>query len=187
MIDLASITEPSTLSSIYWILIIFSICLLIALTLVLVWLGIPPGTFLIFISFLIVGLLTSFNRISISFLIIIFILFLIIELIEFLLSGIVSKKFGGNTKSSIASILGGIAGGLILGFFIPIIGGIIGVFAGSFGATYFTAKKTGMNHDEAMNASYGSMIGNMMSKWIKTTVIIFVGLFLFYKYWDWPL
>ena len=182
--DYFFIFEPT---NIYWGLIIFGVLLLIILTLILVLFGIPPGIFLIFITLLIIGFCTSFNRISYLDLFVIFIISLIVEILEFFLGGILSKKFGGNTKSSIASIIGGIAGGIILGFFLPIIGGIIGVFGGAFAASYFTAKKTGMNHEEAMQASWGSIIGNLLSKWIKAIIIIFMGFYILYLYWGWTL
>ena len=86
-------------------------------------------------------------------------IFIFLEIIEFLLSMITVKLYGGKSSSSFLSIIGGFVGALILNFILPILGAFIGLIVGSYTTAYFIEKKSGKTKKEALRVANGTIIG----------------------------
>ena len=106
------------------------------------------------------------------------IVFVFLELVEFFLSAITVKIYGGKSSSSFLSIIGGIAGAVIMNFFLPIIGVFFGLIIGSYLTVYFFEIKSGNTKKEAIKIANGVIIGYVVSKGIKTLAILAIGIYI---------
>lgn len=127
-----------------------------------------PGNFSIVLSTLIYALATGFNHFSLSFLLLVFAVFLLFELLEFLLIFLTARKFGSSKWGISGAILGGIIGALSGAFFTPvmgtIIGSLIGVFLGAFILEFFKNRDV----KKSLRGSFGAFIGKMGGLSLKT-------------------
>lgn len=159
------------------ILIIIGISLLTIVMALVTWVGIP-GTFLMSIFALICGLATNFASITVYHILFFFALAIILEVIEFFMGGLAARLYGANRRSVVFAILGGIAGTIIgVGILIPF-GALVGLFAGSYLGAYISEKFSGKTDAEAVRAAFGTVIGNVVSKTLKSTAVIVIGIWL---------
>ena len=152
--------------------------ILTLLSLLLVWVNLP-GTFLYLFGIGLMGYMNNFEIITKKILVIILIIFIALEIIEFLLAALTVKLYGGKNSSSFLSILGGIAGGMIGNFFLPIIGGFIGLILGSYFITYYNEKSSGKTEQEAMKIANSTTIGYILSKGLKSIALLSIVTYLF--------
>ena len=164
-------------------LIISTLILLIILAIILCWLNIPGSFILLLSTLLFEWLYNNFEVISIVPFLIILIILIFLEIIEFVLSSIAIKVYGGKTSSAFLSILGGFVGAITLGILVPIIGGLIGLIAGTYLVTYFNEKKSGKTHEEAIRIANSSTLGYVAAKAIKTMSIVIMGLYFIWEYY----
>jgi uncharacterized protein YqgC (DUF456 family) len=89
------------------------------------------------------------------------------ELIEFVLVGRITKRYGGSRKAFWGALAGGFVG-ILIGIPIPIIGsiiaGIVGTFVGAALVTYAETKEMG----SAQRVGWGAVIGRMLTAAAKT-------------------
>ena len=127
-----------------------------------------PGNFSIVLSSLVYALATGFNHFSISFILLVFAVFLLFELLEFLLIFLTARRFGASKWGISGAILGGIIGALSGAFFTPvmgaIVGSVIGVFLGAFTLEFFKNR----NIKKSLRYSFGAFIGKMGGLSLKT-------------------
>ena len=120
----------------------------------------------------------NFETISFKVLIISLLIFIFLEIIEFLLSMLTVKLYGGKISSSFLSVIGGFVGAFIINFIFPIIGACIGLILGSYMTVYFIEKKSGKKTEEALKIANSTTIGYIISKCFKTSGIIFLGIYI---------
>ena len=79
-----------------------------------------PGTFIFLFFIFLCSFLNNFEKLGSEILIISFIGFVLLEILEFLLSILSVKFYGGKSTSSFISILGGFVCAFFMNFFLPI-------------------------------------------------------------------
>src|SRR5690349_15061103 len=102
----------------------------IALGLLMIPFGLP-GTLVIFAAALCYYFMVPGGAIGVTTLVVIGIMMVIAEVLEFTLAGKYAKKYGGSKRAGWGAIIGGMVGAF-MGVPIPIIGSVIGAFIGSF-------------------------------------------------------
>jgi uncharacterized protein YqgC (DUF456 family) len=92
---------------------------------------------------------------------------IIAELIEFVLVGRITKRYGGSRKAFWGALAGGFIG-ILIGIPIPILGsiiaGIVGTFVGAALVTYAETKQMG----SAQRVGWGAVLGRMLTAAAKT-------------------
>ena len=85
----------------------------------------------------------------------------VVSVIDFFLTPIMTKRFGGSNAGSWGSLVG-----MVAGFFIPVpmLGPVIGAFLGAWGAEKLISKK---NSNEAVRAAVGSFLAFIVGTGIK--------------------
>ncbi len=119
-----------------------------------------PGVWLVYIGVLLLSALDSFEVISPSILVVLFILSLLSTFVDNIVVALGAKKFGGSNWGMVGAIVGGIVG-LILGSF-------VGMFLGPIlGATIFEIIFARKDLKNAFKAGIGSFIGIIVSILLK--------------------
>ena len=151
------------------------------LSIILVWINLP-GTFVYFFLIAIISALNDFDIISKNILLIILSVFVLLEILEFLLLGLTVKLYHGKKSSILLSILGGISGAMIGSLIFPFLGAFIGLVIGSYLATYFNEKKEGKSVKDAIKVADSTVLGYVLSKAVKTLVVISLSFYLTLDY-----
>lgn len=119
-----------------------------------------PGVWLVYVGVLLLSALDSFEVISPSILVVLFILSLLSTFVDNIVVALGAKKFGGSNWGMVGAIVGGIVG-LILGSF-------VGMFLGPIlGATIFEIIFARKDLKNAFKAGIGSFIGIIVSILLK--------------------
>ncbi len=121
-------------SILYIILKIVVLIFLLVLTLFLP-VGIP-ALFITSVAALFYYLIFDSSGFHWAWIIVMFALAIVAEVLEQITGSIGAKKYGGSKLAMLAAIIGAILGGLLGTTIIPIIGTIIGVFLGCFSLTF---------------------------------------------------
>ena len=142
-----------------------------------------PGNLLIAVNSFIYGLVTNFADYSFTFVLTLFAIFLLVELLEYLLIIVSARKYGASKWGITGSIIGGIGGAISGAFVTPVLGAIIGSIVGVFaGATILEFIKS-YNLKESLLSGVGAFIGKLGGLSIKmcgaVTMIIMVGYKIF--------
>jgi uncharacterized protein len=137
------------------------------IVLILAWFSIPlglPGLW-IMIGVAAVGAMTGL--VGLWTLIACVVIAVAAELIEFVLVGRITKRYGGSRKAFWGALAGGVIG-ILIGLPIPIIGSIIAGFVGTFvGAALVTYAET-KKFDSAHRVGFGAVMGRMLTAVAKT-------------------
>jgi len=118
------------------------------------------------------------NPLKNQFFLIAILIFIGLEIVEFLLSVLVVKLYGGTTSSSYLSILGAIVGSIIGTFIFPIIGSLIGLILGAYITIYYNEKNNGKSIQEATNIANSSILSFVLTKSLKSISIIWTAYYL---------
>jgi len=110
-----------------------------------------PGTPVIVIGAFIYGFLEGFHLVSIKFLLILTGLSIVAEVLEYIVSGIGAKKFGGSKYGIIGAIVGGLIG--------IIFGGPLGVLVGMLSGSIIVELITGKDLIAAGKIGVGALLG----------------------------
>ena len=78
----------------------------------------------------------------------------------------------------------GISGAIIGSFIFPFIGSFIGLIIGSYLVTYFNEKKEGKSVKDAIKVADSTILGYVLSKGLKTVVILCLGVYLSFNYFN---
>jgi hypothetical protein len=141
--------------------VIFSLYLLISLAgLISLVFGLP-GTFIILGVSVLYGWYGGFQEITIRLIVILVVLALAGELIEFLLGILGSKKYESSNRAIVGSIIFGIIGAVMGAPFFFGIGAVIGAFAGAFAGAILMELSQGKKMDEALKSGWGAFIGRV--------------------------
>jgi uncharacterized protein YqgC (DUF456 family) len=153
-----------------WLLLVLTIILLIA-GLLGCFLPVLPGPPLSLIALLIIHF-TRFAQFESTTFIIVGIVVVVVQILDFIVPVWGTKKFGGTKYGTWGSMIGLLAGLL----FLPPLGpfGIITVLGGPFLGAYIGETINGMEKSKALRAAFGTFVGFLAGTFIKvvTSVII---------------
>ena len=90
------------------------------------------------------------------------------ELIEFTLTGKYTRKYGGSRRASWGAIIGGMVGAF-MGVPVPIVGSVIGAFVGAFVGA-FIAQLTQSSVGDAPRVATGALIGRAVAAAMKVAI-----------------
>jgi uncharacterized protein YqgC (DUF456 family) len=138
-----------------------------------------PGNLLIAVNSLVYGIVTNFASISFAFVLTLFLVVLISEILEYFLIIVAARRYGASKWGISGSIIGGLAGAISGAFVTPVIGALvgsgIGVFLGGTIVEFFRSY----NLRAALNSGIGSFIGKLGGLSVKTcaaiTMVIMIG------------
>ena len=82
------------------------------------------------------------------------------ELLEFLLTGRLVKRYGGSRRSGWGAVLGSIVGAIV-GVPVPVIGSLIGAFAGAFAGAWLAELTLRGEVRAATHVATGALLGRM--------------------------
>ena len=161
---------------------IAAIVLMAIISIILVWINLP-GTF---VFLLLIFCFEFFLRTTFHYfigfpenlLMIMLIIFVVAEAIEFLLNAIMVKLYGGKNSSAFLSILGAIIGAIIGNLILPIIGAFLGLIIGAYLATYYNEKSLGENSEKASQIARSTTLSYMLAKSIKSLLILMLTFYL---------
>jgi uncharacterized protein YqgC (DUF456 family) len=149
----------------------------ILLSLVLIVLGLP-GLWIMVASAVTYNLVVPGEPIGWLTLVIVAVLALVAELLEFSLTGKYARKYGGSRRAGWGAILGGIVGAMV-GIPVPIIGSVIGAFVGSFLGALIAEFTGGSSAGDATRVAKGALIGRVMSTALKIGIGFTIGVWIF--------
>jgi uncharacterized protein YqgC (DUF456 family) len=147
------------------------------LSLILIVLGLP-GLWIMVASAVTYNLVVPGDPIGWVSLIVVGVLALIAELLEFSLTGKYARKYGGSRRAGWGAILGGIVGAMV-GVPVPIIGSVIGAFVGSFLGALIAEFTGGSSAGEATRVAKGALIGRAVSTGLKIGIGFMIGVWIF--------
>jgi len=143
----------------------------------LIWFNLP-GSFLMLLFISIWAWIGEFALISLTELGIILALLILLEVMEFALSGLAARYTGAEKRSAFLAIVGGLLGTIILGSLFFIAGALIGLFLGSYLGAYWGEKQAGKTAVEARKAALGALMGSVAGKLLKSSVTIVIGVWM---------
>jgi len=120
-----------------------------------------PGNFIILGASVLYGWYGGFREITVRVIIILVVLALAGELIEFILGVLGAKKYESSNRAIAGSIVFGIVGGIMGAPFFFGIGAVIGAFAGAFAGAILMELTQGKKMDEAIKSGWGTFLGRV--------------------------
>ena len=147
------------------------IILLVLFTIILSWINLP-GNFIFLFSIFLMEYFEIIDPVKNKIFLIAILIFIGLEIIEFSLSALVVKFYGGTTSSSYLSILGAIIGSIVGTFIFPIIGSVVGLILGAYMIIYYNEKNNGKSIKEATDIANSSILSFMLTKSLKSISII---------------
>jgi uncharacterized protein YqgC (DUF456 family) len=138
----------------------------LALGLVMIPFGLP-GTWIMAGAALGYSLLVP-NSIGTFTVVVVALMALAAELIEFTLTAKYTRKYGGSRRASWGAIIGGMVGAFI-GVPVPIVGPVLGAFAGAFVGA-FVAELSRGNAGSATRVATGALIGRVAAAAMKVAI-----------------
>jgi uncharacterized protein len=109
------------------------------------------------------------GRIGVPTLVIITLMAVVAEILEFLSAGRYARKYGGSPRAAWGAILGGIVGAIV-GVPIPIVGSVIGAFVGSFAGALAAELTLGFRVGSATRVATGALIGRIVATALKVAI-----------------
>ncbi|MFL5465359.1 MAG: DUF456 domain-containing protein [Gemmatimonadaceae bacterium] len=149
----------------------------IVLSLVLIVLGFP-GLWIMVASAVTYNMIVPGDPIGWVTLIIVGVLALVAELLDFMMTGRYARKYGGSRRAGWGAILGGIVGAMV-GVPVPIIGPVIGAFVGSFLGALIAELTGGSSAGDATRVAKGALIGRVVSTALKIGIGFTIGVWIF--------
>ena len=142
-----------------------------------------PGTFIIAFATLIYSLFTDFSDISWVLIFLLFAIAILLEALEFSLSGYMANRFGGSKLSVVGAIIGGLIGAILGTAILPVIGTLMGAFIGAFGGAFIGEYFISRDFQRAFLAGIGAFLGAVGVKTMKTVtavaMFVTIGFYLF--------
>ncbi len=141
--------------------------------LVMIPLGLP-GIWLMLVAGVAHRLLVVPATISWLTLMVLLVIAVLAEWLEFAVSGRYTTKYGGSKRAAWGAVLGGLAGAFV-GIPIPVIGSVIGAFAGAFLGALLGEYSVERNHLQATRAATGALIGRAVATALKSLAGCLIG------------
>ena len=130
------------------------------------------GTFIILIAAFVYSLITHFEVIPWSVLLVLAGLAVAVELIEMFIAGVAARKFGSSKAGAWGAIIGGLFGAIILTPVAPLIGTIFGGFIGAFLGALLFELIASEDFKKSLKSAWGAFLGMLGGKVVKLTVAI---------------
>ncbi len=140
-----------------------------------------PGNLLIALGSLFYGITTGFHQINLPFVLTLFIIVLLSEVLEFLLIAFTARKYGSSKWGVSGAIVGGVTGALSGAFFSPVMGAIIGSFIGVFIGTFSVQFLREPNVRKGLYAALGAFLGRLGGLTMKVTGAVTMASMIFIK------
>ncbi|MBS3735581.1 MAG: DUF456 domain-containing protein [Candidatus Bipolaricaulota bacterium] len=145
------------------------IFLLLSLTGLLVIPAGIPGTFIVVAASGFTGLMTGWELVRPSLLLIFLGLAIFGEVGDYLFSIASGKKYGASKYSLVGSFIGAVAGS-ILGLPLPVIGNLLGAFLGAFVGAFITEFILGSDTLQATRSGMGVLFGKIFGSIVKVAI-----------------
>lgn len=94
---------------------------------------------------------------------------IVAEVLEFMLAGRYARKYGGSKRAGWGAIIGGIVGAFA-GIPVPIIGSMIGAFLGSFAGALLFELAGGTRAGPATKVATGALLGRVVAAAMKVGI-----------------
>lgn len=121
--------------------------------------------------------------ISTATLVLVGVLAVIAEVIEYVLSARYVRIYGGSRRGAWGAIIGGTIGA-IMGVPIPIIGSLVGAFAGSFIGALIAELGGGAGKKDASRAAWGALVGRALAAAMKVAIGLGIAVWIFFAAWS---
>ncbi len=160
--------------------------LLLAMVLIAALIMIPfglPGLWVMLAAAVVYAYTGSGTAISTFTLIMIGLLAVVAEVIEYVLSAKYVRIYGGSRRGAWGAIIGGTIGA-IMGVPIPIIGSLVGAFAGSFAGALIAELGGGAGKREASRAAFGALVGRAVAAALKVAFGLAIAVWIFFAAWS---
>ena len=128
-----------------------------------------PGTLVLFAAALLYHLLVPAAGIGWVTVVLVGGLMVIAEVLEWVLTGRFTKRYGGSRRAAWGAIIGGMVGAFI-GVPVPIIGSIAGAFAGAFVGAFVAEWSQGSGHGTAARVAWGAFLGRIVAAATKVAI-----------------
>lgn len=128
-----------------------------------------PGTLVIFAAALCYYFMVPGGAIGVTTLVVIGIMMLIAEVLEFTLAGKYARKYGGSKRAGWGAIIGGMVGAF-MGVPVPIVGSVIGAFVGAFVGAFAFEWYGHKDHAVATRVAWGALVGRAVSAAMKVGI-----------------
>jgi len=143
-----------------------------------------PGTVIILIDAILYALFTGFDKIGIKVLIILLVISLLAEALDFALGIAGAARYGTSGKGIWASLIGGVTGAIVMTPVLYGFGAIMGSFLGGFAGVLIVELIHQSQLKPALRAGYGVMLGRftgMLVKGILALVMVTITLTTIYS------
>jgi hypothetical protein len=124
-----------------------------------------PGTLIIACAALGYSLLVP-HAVGMFTVVMIALLFIAGEAIEWILTARYTRKYGGSRRAGWGAVIGGMVGAF-LGVPVPIVGSVIGAFVGAFIGAFVAELSQGSGGGAATRVATGALIGRALSAAVK--------------------
>lgn len=138
-----------------------------------------PGTLVMFAAALCYKLLVPQGGIGWASVVIVGILMVIAEGLEWTLSARFAKKYGGSRRASWGAVIGGMVGAFV-GVPLPFVGPIIGAFAGAFVGALVFEYSSGSGGGTATRVAWGALIGRVTAAAVKIAIGLVMAVWLLF-------
>lgn len=128
-----------------------------------------PGTWLQVLGLVAFAALTDFSTVGAVPIVIVAVLTLLGEVIEFTLGGRYARKYGGSRRAAWGAILGGLVGAFV-GVPIFLVGSVIGAFVGAFAGAALLELTRSPDARAAMRVGWGAFIGRLVATAAKSAI-----------------
>ena len=159
--------------------------LLLAIVLIMALIMIPfglPGLWVMLGAAVIYTYTGGGAAIGTATLVLIGVLAVIAEVIEYVLSARYVRIYGGSRRGAWGAIIGGTIGA-IMGVPIPIIGSLVGAFAGSFVGAMVAELGAGAGRKDASRAAFGALVGRAVAAAMKVALGLAIAVWIFFAAW----
>jgi uncharacterized protein YqgC (DUF456 family) len=150
----------------------------LALSLIMIPFGMP-GTLVMFAAALCYKLLVPNGGIGWASVVVVGILMVIAEGLEWILASRFTKKYGGSRRAGWGAIIGGMVGAFV-GVPIFIVGSIIGAFVGAFVGAFLFEMSRGSGGGVSTRVAWGASIGRVTAAAIKIAIGLVMAVWLFF-------
>jgi uncharacterized protein YqgC (DUF456 family) len=128
-----------------------------------------PGTWLQVLGLVGYGFATDFRTVGALPVVIVVVLAVLGEVVEFVLGGRYARKYGGSKRAAWGAIVGGLVGAFV-GVPVFLIGSVIGAFAGAFAGAALLEMTSKSDHRAALRVGWGAFVGRLVATAAKSAI-----------------
>jgi len=128
-----------------------------------------PGTLVIFCAALCYYLLVPHGAIGLATVIVMGLLMIVAEGLEWILTARFTKRYGGSRRAGWGAVIGGMIGAF-MGVPVPVVGSIIGAFVGAVIGAFVFEYSGGSGHGAATRVAWGAFLGRVTAAAMKVAI-----------------